>query len=382
MIKATRTGHGDDVGSITEGEYRHLARVDHDLVQGRALYESWRKARGMNGALQRFELVEEYRGHKVEGFSGNLQVRGIGSVPVIASVQEIPYTRPKSLPGKERQAAQWIKRQVQAFVLGHFMTAAGYTKPQGYPQLGHPTLPFYLQPFSWCPVKGVIRGGVDFRKIHYKKKSGRFGEFSEQEQEKIGDLREIGKAYDWIVVSTRLFDESFSIDLYGPGTPRLVIPLNRTLYFALLPDLIFDREKSSSGLLGVFGFGLVLVGSERHDWEISLPTFAKISFQVFKSGEVIVRAVFVGRRPKYSLVPTPGFGWTSDHVDLVEMLMPRRSVERSPPIAQLDRQFLLKHSKELYHMIVSTIPAWNECPDWLQVSKCMQAGNRLVMEMR
>lgn len=352
---------------LRDDERALLSRVDGELAKSLALARWWRRHGGSGPDAHRFELIATQRGEGAYGIHQTAEIPGLGTFPVSAAVQKIPFTRPKSLPGEERAAARWTARQVREFALRYLLRSTSFAKAQSYPDLGQAPLPAYLRLLSWCPVEGVEIAGAEISQLYFKRRGGRLGKFTEHRRQTIVDMREIGPVYDWVLLSAQFFDASINLSLSGPDSPTLSLPLRRRIYMALTPELIFDQDADSTadGSLGRFGPGFVYLEEDPNAAGSFTPAFETIVLEVAETGETELQMVAVVRRPG-----VPIRIWI-DPRRLLALLSGSVSAE------EIGHRFLYQHLLEQRYLAFISMNVWNLTPDWLdeaEIPQWLRAG--------
>lgn len=392
-----------------EEEQRLLASVEEYLERGRALDRWWRDASATGRFARRFGLGRTFnQPSESYGFFDRAAVDG-REMPVMGNFQEMLYDQPKSAPAGAEAAGQWMRRQVREFVLRYFMRVSDFREPEGY-VAGARTAPGgLLKPLSWCPDEEVALKGFGFRQLYYKRRdTGEVGQFPAAERSAIVDLRELGERYAWIVVQVRIFDFTVSIQPFGPGTPRLELPMDEASYLVLSRDLIRAEESPAPGVAGRYGVGYAFIKSPRQGLLGYGPgefdaAIERIDFEVSESGRVRVPMLFVANRPQRILnLALDPVGWALQLADLASMGLASRlfgpvgdALRRIPGMSgrldpvytfidlanlgtgglaarelcisreQLEKDFLVKHYMQHYQTVAGSIATWRRVADWL-----------------
>ncbi|MCG8462180.1 MAG: hypothetical protein MI919_38340 [Holophagales bacterium] len=306
-----------------------------------------------------------YRGHSIRGLWAEPDLPGLGPTRVIGSVQDIPFDRPNARPSQEAEAARWMREQARAFVLDQFLRITAYDRSQPYPLLGHPSLPPFLELFSWCPARGVIPAGIRFSGRIFRRRDGTYGRFPEDSTRSLPSLGTFGEHYRWAWLEAEPFQRDFTLRLAVPRDPALRFPLRRPLDLLLVPEMVVDEEKGEEGVAS-FGFGLIFLGGRIQAWDFPSPALTLLILLIDERGRIVARTVLLSRQPDYP-IRLPGFDPVHRTIWLPDLLG-ARSRPADPSRWLLDRAFLLTRTFYLYHLILQTLPVWNWIPDWRDVS--------------
>jgi hypothetical protein len=149
--------------------------------------ERWFRKNELGGTLKLFplNLQRTYNlPNTAEGFFDSLPING-KSTSVMGCVQFCEFGKADSLSTEERLAD---------FVLGNFLPKANWVYPDGF------------------------NGGFGLEQSLYKTSDGNFGKFAEPECKGCVDWRDLGKKYDWVLLTVRIYD---FVMKFGPFTRRL-----------------------------------------------------------------------------------------------------------------------------------------------------------------
>lgn len=352
------------------------------MAAGLALHDWWREE---GESRVHLEPMARNRNTRAYAFHAHALIRG-RKLPVIGVKQRILYARAKTTPENTEAAARWYCPQVREFALRYFLRITDFAGAQIYPRLGAERLPAFLQLMSWCPGQGLRAEGIRFEQLAYQLRGGRGGWFPRRDRTRIVDLRSIGELYDLVILQAQTFEQALTLGLSDRvRAPKLVIPLVEPAWVALRSDLITDQHDPSPGVLGAFGPGYVFLGTSgskpasilpMSDWNSIIPAFEKASFEVLRTGEIIVNVVFVCRRPE--ITPMAGFNPATGQLN---MLKAATGLLRPPPsFGQLLWQFLLQRVVDEYFTVTNTSQTWNMVSDWLReadVPEWVRAGTSL-----
>jgi hypothetical protein len=223
------------------------------------------------------------------------------------------------------------------------------------------------------------------------------------------DLRDIGPRYDWVVCKVRIYNFNIRFRPAGPRGPTLELPLKEQNYLVLGPDFITDRDDPEPGVLGEYGLGYGLIRSPDEGGAFAYGPgrfqagFQLINFRMLAGGETRARLVFVVNRPNrildvtldpldwgFRLADFLSFGLTSRLLAPARLVLDRLPLRVSgfDPVSayvtlanlltgglaaeelclsrrQLEKNFLVQHFMQHYHLIVGALRTWRHVPDWL-----------------
>ncbi len=406
-MSSNRRAVRQDAGDPTEADWAVLDSVDRYLGDALLLKNWFERVDPTLAYAERFDLRRTFnRPDSSYGFFDEVELSG-GRIPVMGSVQDMLYDRPRAPAASEREVAAWMDRQIREFVLRYFMRISSFRQPQA--AAGEPAR-WYTGPFAWCPSNDGRREGFGFTQLFYKRRdTGEIGTFSESQRHAITDLREIGPTFAWIVAKVRIFDFDVRLRPFGPDGPELVVALNEESYLALAPEFIVDESSPSGG--GRYGVGYAFVRNSGPSVFSYGPgqfeaAFELIQFQVRENGVVDVHMVFVSNRPDqianveirpidwtYRLADVATFGISSrlfapvwgelqklplrlgafdpvrSYISLANALTGGLAArELCISREQLDKLLLVQHFMEHYQTIVGSLLTWRQFPDWLDTS--------------
>jgi hypothetical protein len=394
--------------ALTPADLDVIARVERSRDDGIALLDWFDEAVATGGLTEIFPLQRTFnRPGESYGFFGTATLPGAGETPVMGSVQRMFFDAPRVPSDVQRQASEWMRRQMREFALRYFMRVSDFRAPSAYVDERTPRPPAWLSRLSWCPAEDVEARGFGFSQLYYRTRAGDVGKFAEDERAAIVDVRDIGATYEWVVAKVRIFDFAFRARPLGSDGPEIVLGLNEESLIVLAPPFLIDAEPASgdpSARYGVGyafirnpGRGLVAYGPGQFDAAVQL-----IRFEIDPRGEAYVDMVFVANRPTeiVNLVLDP-IDWAFRAADLLllgapsQLFAPVRSALAAIPLRlgsfdpiyayvtaanaitggqaasrfcisrdQLDRQFLLQHFEQHYQAIVGALLTWRQIPDW------------------
>lgn len=394
-----------------EADARVLPRVSEYLAKGLDLKRWWDEVERNGGPepQQRFPLERSFnRPNRSFGFYGEAPVGG-SVMPVMGNVQEMFYDQTRTPASLRHQAAEWMWAQVREFVMKYFMRVSSFREPAAYVDRNHPIPPPALSRLSWCP--GQEQGGqrgFGFSQIFYKPTgSDAVQAFPKYQQFAVVDQREIGKAYEWIVLSVRILDFNIRSRPLGNAGPELVFGANEQSYLVTHQAFINHKERHLPGVLGDYGIGYAFIrnpvqglfGYGPGEFDAAIET---INFRVYETGYVTVRMVFIANRPtrianltvdpiqwSFALADLFSFGIASRVLspakDLLHQLPLRFTFDPASAyvsganlvsggaaaqtlcisIEQLEKLFLLQHFNQHYQTVVGSLLTWRQIPDWL-----------------
>jgi hypothetical protein len=398
---------------LNDDDRSYLSVLDLQVAQDLQLYAWWRQADATRSYTEYFPLVADEHGlGGVNGFFGEAPI-GSQTMPVMGVVQEIFYDRPRVPPGQERQAAEWIRRQVQEFALGYYMRIEKSVAALNYAEPGQGGLvgPPVFSSGERQPAAPSLSGFGNFQTFYKLRDGGRIGQFPPSQQKAIVDLREIGPVYDWILLKMKIYDFDWTWNLGSSGSqwPTVGVPLGQTLHLVLVPELISNEESPAPGILGRYGPGVAFLKLPEDDSFVAYgpdqiqPSFEQARFEVHADGQVRVRIPWVTNQPskifniplnplKLGLALTdrvtnglgsrllgalpaplrgivqagPGFDPVMTSIPVTNLLTGGwAKKELCISSSQLKKEMLFLHSAQNYRTVLDSLLAWNEVRDWL-----------------
>lgn len=267
------------------------------LSDGLQIHRWWRKADAADHYADKYALMRQPDGPGANfGFYDQVPLTR-GLLPVAGVVQDMFYDRPKARKGSEKRAALWMRDQVRAFVLRHFLRICSRRARQIY------------APAGTDRDQTPQRTGFGYRQFLYKEKAtGCHGRFPPEERYRMIDLSEIGTRYEWVLGNVQIFDFGLTMKVGGFGGLELYIPVHEDVYVVFHEDLCVHRDDPSPGVLGEYGYGYTFIANPRLDgiWaygpEKLVSAFEMIHFRVLDSGEVWVKMAFCANLPQRILV--------------------------------------------------------------------------------
>jgi hypothetical protein len=353
-----------------------LARVEGALASGRRLRSWWEERERSGGFAGRFELVRSF--NRPDSAFGFFDLAPLGAVelPVMGTVQEMLYDRPKRR--STRESAAGLKGQVREFVLRYLLRVSDFRPPAAYPRRAAAPRPGWLSALSLCPEPEPRRKGFGYSQLYFRERAGgRVGKFPPAERFAIVDLRELGARYEWVVLKVRIFDFNLSFLPLGAAGPRLNLPAAGEQLVVLSPDFVLDRDRPAPEVLGEYGFGyavmpdpeaggLLAYGPGRFD-----AGFQLFRFRLLESGEIGVRLAFVVNRLKRLVnFPSPaGLDPVLAGISLANALSAGAAArELCLSREQLEQRMLVQHFMQHYEMVVGSLLTWRQIPDWTDPS--------------
>ena len=208
----------------------------------------WSRVEAGETRIERFELFPATPGSEpVWGFFGEALVQG-QNVPVMGDVVDAFFDQPRVPPPMQRQAAHWMREQVEEFALHYWLRAEAAALPQPYPELGHAAAAPFLSWLSLCfPADQEFSGYGNVQRLFKLRAGGRVGEFPLPERRAIIDLRELESTYAWITLDTREFDFNITIGGAGNDAPNLVLPLTTIVHCVASADSWSTSTSRSPG---------------------------------------------------------------------------------------------------------------------------------------
>ncbi|MEM7352154.1 MAG: LamG domain-containing protein, partial [Acidobacteriota bacterium] len=230
---------------LSEDDRSLIDKVEVALEDGLELFHWWQKTQREGSYAERFKILDPLARSKARfGFLDQATVAG-RSVPVMGTVQELLYARPQMPPavGDEGKAehAEYMRAQIQEFMLRYFMRVANHHSPQFDPAKSLKTPPKWLRPFSWAVGGPADRRDWGYKQVYYKRTDGETGKFSESEQRTIVDVRELGESYEWIVLEVKLFDFALTFPPFTDHLPTMSVPARSTVHVVMSRDFVMDQ---------------------------------------------------------------------------------------------------------------------------------------------
>lgn len=399
--------------TLSDKEQAVVDAVPKALDAGVELLEWWREADAEYQEDEEKGYEYSYKETKVlnrpddtsYGFFDTVKL-STGKVKVNGNVQEMFYDEPKSPPGYEGTAIDWMDGQVREFILRYFMRISDYLLPEPIAE-SHPAPPPGLGFLSQCPEEEKDIAGFGYSQRFYKKKDeDETGKFEEDEQDKIVDLRRFDDEFEWIVLKNPIFSFGFDFKPLGSSGPQLRIPAKVFNYLVMSKDFVVHETEPEPGVRARYGFGYAFLD----DPEPSVygygpgrlePAFEQLIWEVRDSGEITVRAAFVAQEPKSILeLSVDPFAWGfqfskalgSQVPELLEPVkrfwdrLPLTNVTFDPVLptvallnlltfgqaakrfciskSQIIKEALFLHFLQHYQTIVGSLQTWRQIPDW------------------
>jgi hypothetical protein len=416
MIASACCGPTTSPWSLSREDRAALDNVDLYLRRGLDLKRWWDQASATDSFAEKFRLTSSF-GPSDEsfGFFDVAQVDG-REMPIMGNYQAIFYDQPKSPTASKAVAAQWMRDQIRQFALRYFMRVSSFQLPEAFvPPGDRRSIPDFLRPLSWCPEENPQPVGFGFQQHFYKLAgSGRIGAFPEADRYAIVDLREIGPVYEWILPSVNIFNFNFTTQPFGPGTPKLSVPLEEGSYLVMTRDFVVNEEEPSPDLLGRYGFGYAFIKNPPSSNPVSLAygpgefdaAIEIIQWSVDKAGMIRSEAIFVVNRPtSVASVSLNPLRWGYAAANLLTLgasryvlepfqraweLLPGSGVSVDPSqlyitaanlltgglaaqdfcisLRQLEKDFLVQHFQQHHETLVGSLETWRQIPNWLDTA--------------
>jgi hypothetical protein len=405
----------DGGAPLDADDRKTLADVEPSLAAGVELLHWSQKVQAQGGYAQQFPIIAQSNlPDESYGFFDQATIAG-SPLPVMGVFQEQLFDKPKAPHGYERVAAEWLRAQVEQFVLRYFMRVSSFAAPQAFAGTDSKPPSGLIGNLSWCPGGPEQLGGFGYQQRYYKRaEDGQVRKFAAADQSRIVDLREIGPSYDWLVAFVNVFDFNFTLSLRTlKNSPELVVPLEEGSYLILSPEFIANDPHPEPGVLGRYGLGYAFLRLQGPKLVAYGPgefkaAFQTIQFKVLESGEVRVCMLFVVNRPdrilNLSLNPLdwgrrmadwmsfgmasrltaplfgdsgkPAGGGAPGGVDPVfagislANLLSGGYTSRELCITkeQLEKIFLVKHFMQHYQTISGALMTWRMIADWLDTA--------------
>jgi hypothetical protein len=381
-----------------------LDDVDRALADGLRLLQWWERKDAARSYKSSFSFLRDLTPpDRAIGFFDKAEISS-GPIGVMGLAHEMMFDQPKS------GSPETYRSQIREFVLRYFLRVAEVTPPQANRALGiGPGTGRLLNLFHVGPPRMDVRGGFRYTQLYYKEaESGRIGAFPAGRANAIVDLREVGPKYEWIVLRARPFDYELDLAPVGAAGPRFVLPLPDSPTIAINRQLIIDEDYPAPGILGRYGFAYALLDDpEPRGAQVYGPAqykacFQRIHFEVLASGESRVHLSFTGNLPdkilEVKLDPIGlflrssdllSFGLSSRLLQPVQGLLSKRltfgsfdpllslislanfatgglaAKELDISKQQLFRDILAKHFQIYYQLILDSLLAYRQVPDWM-----------------
>lgn len=391
---------------LNADEQELLANVDESLASGVEVMRWFERAEATGQITDRFELTRVYnRPDNGYSFFATADLSG-GPMPVMGDVPDVFYDQPK---GHER--LKW-RAEVEEFALRYFMRVSDFRTPEVVAQddRGGPRVRLPGPSLCLRPLFG--RKGFGFQQLYYKRTgTGEIGRFPEEERYAIVDQRELGRRFDWIVASVRIFDFDLTFPV-DPQLPRVSIPLREIAYIIFSADYVLAHDQPPPGTGGryTFGYSMLRTDQERSILAYGPGHFAAgfqlFDFRVLDDGTIRVRMPFVVNRPRRILnLSLDPLQWAITGTEIATLglakpfLAPFQTVvDRLPlnqlgfdPIfgsiallnlftfgqaaqqycisrQQLEKIMLIYHFNQYYTMITGSLLTWRQIENWLDTA--------------
>ena len=431
--KWREAGWADTGPPLTTEDWKTLKLVDFYHQAGRELYSWWREINRRNTYADRFRLLRLNDPHDTNfGFIDTASITGIPELPVLGTVQQMLYYRPKKTDTFD---VEWIKAQVREFMLRYFMRVASFSDPQLVPSKPPTDPPFMLRHFRWGNARLRRDRSWGFRQKYFKlSENGRIGRFPSAHDTTVVDVREVGapskvgnvgRKYDWIVLNVNVSNFTVHLPPFASGL-RLGLPSKAVADVILSPDFILDEDdpreinpnnpRPHDKVVGRYGWGYCFIKSPNPESFFAYapeglgPAFMSFHFDVHESGDVRLYNYFAANQPtSFMRIPASPFEWGFELADLMSfglssrLLKPlRQTLKRLPygssdiePIMALiklanflsndraerelmiSRREVLKtvmaiHFMDAYKFQLGTLPHWRRFPEWTDPTKLPQ----------
>ena len=408
--------HIDLSGSmgLTDEDRDLLDGVDHALANGLALKRWWEEKNADQSYAKRCELVREFNESKGSfAFFDEVSLDG-QSVPVMGTVEEMLYDKQKDKPSEK------LRDQFREFILHYFMRVSSYHPPAAIVLTGqsrHSDVQSFFQPLSWCPASAYSLAGFGYSPHYFKlRDSGLVGKFRERDWNRIVDLREIGKTFEWIIVKVHIFDMSLAFQPFGPRSFTIDLPQAEEFYLIISPEFVTCQDNPTPDVLGHYGFGYAILKPEENrsifsrSMDIFGTGFQLLSFELDSKGQTSTQLAMVTNRPRrildmdlnpvtlgFGLANLMSFGLASRLVSplsgMLEKLSPRlgnfdpvtayiyladvlsagiSAEQLCISMETIEKQMLLENFIQHYDLIVGSIVTWRQTQNWLDEGQLPQ----------
>lgn len=386
-------------------------RIDQALLGGVELREWWLKLDATDTYPNRYEesFVFNRPDDTSFGFLGTAPLT-TGPQAVNGNVQQAFYDQPKAPASYQGPATEWIKGQVQEFVLRYFMRISDFRQPQEVVDPNQKQPPRCLANFSQCPSDDPQRVGFGFMQLFYKKQNGEVGIFPAAERDAIIDVRRLRDEFEWVVLQNPIFDFKFTLTPFGSGNgrPEIVLPLAMSNFLVMSRAFVVDEDDPDiDGVVGRYGLGYAFIKDPQESvfaygpGELE-PAFEQLNWLVMESGEILARFAFVANEPTAVLnISLDPLDWAASLTEVLTggMATPlvapfKKMLDRVTPdlrfdpvfpgvrllnVAtfgqaaerlcisqlQLKKFFLWIHFLQHYQTAIGSLQTWLQIPDWL-----------------
>ncbi len=414
---------------LTAEDWKTLKRVDYYLQTGRELFHWWKNTNINNTYADRFRLLQQYDPQDTNfGFIDCAPVCGESNLPVVGTVQQMLYYRPKKT---DKTDVTWIKAQVREFMLRYFMRIASFSDPRFIPSTPETEPPFYLRPLSFGTSSPPEKRGWGYKQKYFKlSENGYIGRFPANKECKIVDARQVGgdpqhdhhkessgRIYDWVILDVNIFDFTLNFPPFTSGA-QLGLPFRAVAKVIMSPDFIVDEDappepnpnspRPDDKVVGRYGWGYSFIKPEDPESFLAYgpeglgPAFMSFHFDVHESGDVRLYNYFAANQPtSFVRIPLNPVEWGFEIAERASfgltgrLFGPLRQVLRDLPLgsAQLDpvftfvklanflsngraakellisrrevlRTVMAIHFMDTYDFQLGTLANWRRFPDW------------------
>jgi hypothetical protein len=384
-------------GYMSAGDLAILRHAERSLADGMELAAWWDGRDRTHSYAETFEIARDYPdAGRSFGFFDTATVAN-ASMPAMGMVHEMFYDRQKT----DNLGA--VRDQLKEFVLKYFMRLSRFGRRD-----------------AAADAADQRREAFGYRQLYYKRRdSSQIGKFLGEARSAIVDLREIGTAYDWIVLEMDLFNFNLSLAPFGSNAPRLQLPLSESTYLVLGPPFIRNQDDPEPGVLGQYGFGYAFVpyspggpGLIAYSPGHLAAAIQQIDFTLMADGEIRVRAAFVVNRPsRIAQFDFDPIVWGFKLADLMtfgaasRVMSPVREIAGSLPLrvsgldpistylwmanaitngmagrrlghskAVLEKQLLAQHFRQHHALLTSSLLVWRMVADWMDEARVPAFG--------
>ena len=335
-------------------------------------------------------------------------------MPVMGTVEEMLYDKQKDKPSEK------LRDQFREFILHYFMRVSSYHPPAAIVLTGqsrHSDVQSFFQPLSWCPASAYSLAGFGYSQHYFKlRDSGLVGKFRERDWNRIVDLREIGKTFEWIIVKVHIFDMSLAFQPFGPRSFTIDLPQAEEFYLIISPEFVTCQDNPTPDVLGHYGFGYAILKPEENrsifsrSMDIFGTGFQLLSFELDRKGQTSTQLAMVTNRPRrildmdlnpvtlgFGLANLMSFGLASRlfsplsvmleklsprlgnfdpvtaYIYLADVLSAGISAEQlCISMETIEKQMLLENFIQHYDLIVGSIVTWRQTQNWLDEGQLPQ----------
>ena len=391
---------------LTAADLAILDEVERTIAEGIALKRWWERTDATGSYADRFRVLRSFNPSDSSFGFYDVATLPDRTIPVNGIVDEMLYDVPKGAA-----PTAW-RDEFREFVLHYFLRVSAFRLPTAHTERRRYAQPGYLETFSWCAPEESDLGGFGYAQLYYKRRdTGEIGKFPLTARNRIEDLRDLGRVYEWIVLNVEVHDFNLAFNLPRSTRTKLEVTLDESALLVITPDFVVNADNPDGGA-GAYGFGYAFLhnpepspfGYGPGEFDVAFQT---ITFQVGEDGRIRVRTVFVENRPtrilNLSLNPAEvafrvadvfsfglasaffpglrtyarsapdiisGFDPVTSYISLAGALTNGEAAEDlCISMENLERLFLLQHYLQHYEMLTGSLMTWRHVRNWLDRSQ-------------